>query len=178
MVTIGEVGIMELRMSARQSATSRLGAQARAGVTSTQASYPRATKGGADMSPAPLRLHTGQTRFLECPRTVVAGPVQWCVALVVGEQGPQDTHAATGGRQVDGGAAQDVSDTHTGPVLQEGLHALLLVMGEEPWCSSIETHSWWPLEQARLRGVRPSGLQTSTSSKDDKSTSKAPQCPW
>lgn len=31
-VTIGEVGIMELRMSARQSATSRLGAQDRAGV--------------------------------------------------------------------------------------------------------------------------------------------------
>lgn len=32
MVTIGEVGIMELRMSAKQSATSRLGAQERAGV--------------------------------------------------------------------------------------------------------------------------------------------------
>lgn len=32
MVTMGEVGIMELRMRARQSATSRLGVQARAGV--------------------------------------------------------------------------------------------------------------------------------------------------
>lgn len=31
-VTIGEAGIMELRMSAKQSATSRLGAQDRAGV--------------------------------------------------------------------------------------------------------------------------------------------------
>lgn len=32
MVTIGEVGIMELRMSAKQSATSRLGVQDSAGV--------------------------------------------------------------------------------------------------------------------------------------------------
>lgn len=32
MVTRGEVGIIELRMRAKQSATSRLGAQAKAGV--------------------------------------------------------------------------------------------------------------------------------------------------
>lgn len=32
MVTMGEAGIMELRMRARQSATSRFGAQAKAGV--------------------------------------------------------------------------------------------------------------------------------------------------
>lgn len=93
-------------------------------------------KGETDLNAAFIqKRHVCQV----CPSTVVTGPVQWCVALVVGEvcvsvgggavglqQGTQGTHMAASGCQVEGGAAPNVSEKHIGPSLEESLHTLLL----------------------------------------------------
>ena len=71
-------------------------------------------------------------------RTVVTGPVQRSVALVVCEdrkflyrlggvqQAPQHTDVSTGCSQVHGGPPLAVTDQKVGAVLQQGLHTLLM----------------------------------------------------
>lgn len=71
--------------------------------------------------------------------TVIAGPVQRCVALVVCEvskgwggalqESFKHSNMATSRSQVQRGAAPDVPHTNTGPSLDEGLHTLFLAGG-------------------------------------------------